>query len=87
MKAADEASTALCSAVQPTKVIEILGPLAMTTEPEIAQACLKMMTCAMNRCSPGDLTVESVDAIIPGILQVTKQYFFIYLYKREWNIH
>jgi len=69
VKAAEEASTTLCSAVQPTKVIEILGPLAKTDEPEIAQACLKMMTCAMNRCSPGDLTVEQVDEIIPGILQ------------------
>uniref|UniRef100_H2Z9Q0 TOG domain-containing protein n=1 Tax=Ciona savignyi TaxID=51511 RepID=H2Z9Q0_CIOSA len=69
LRAAEEASNALCCAVPPILCVKVLSPLTKSSSVESTQACLKMLTNAINRCSREELDTTTISALVPGLLQ------------------
>ena len=79
-RAADDCGNAICSLLPPPLCIKVLSPLSRSNSCESVQACLKMLTNAINRSTPEELTNQIVSDLVPGLLQVSIRLFFAAAY-------
>ncbi|XP_078482581.1 CLIP-associating protein 1-B isoform X8 [Ciona intestinalis] len=69
VRAAEEAANALCCAVPPILCVKVLSPLTRSNNNESTQACLKILTNAINRCSEDELDKPLVADLVPGLIK------------------
>ncbi|XP_076818467.1 CLIP-associating protein 1-B-like isoform X12 [Clavelina lepadiformis] len=69
VRAAEETGMVMCSVLPPLICIRVLSPLTRSNNNEGVQACLKMLTNAINRCSSDELSRQTVTELVPGLLQ------------------